>query len=744
MADQFQLKALITGVDKLSPTLAGIRKNVSRFRKGLQNTGLGNLSFKDVIAGGALAAPFVMGTRAAIQFESAMADVRKVVNFDAPSQFKEMGDDITKMSERLPMAANDIAKIVAAGGQSGIARGELLGFAEDAVKMGIAFDQTAEQSGDMMAKWRTSFKMTQAEVVGLADKINYLGNTGPANTKQISDIVTRVGPLGEVAGVASGQIAAMGATMAGVGVEQEVAATGIKNFMLALTKGSAATKSQATAFQALRLDSKAVAAGMQKDAQATMVGVLKRIAAVDATKRPALLSNLFGTESIGAIAPLLTNLGLLESNLRKTGDAEQYAGSMEAEYASRSATTENTLTLMRNAVNRAGIALGNAFLPALNAVVTAVQPLISRVSDFIQANPALVRGLAVAGVAFTAVRVAVLGAMVATRLLGLAFAATPIGIAAVAIAAAAGLIVANWDRLAPYFEQLWQRIQGPAMTVWGWMKEAFSWTPLGLIIDNWQPIGTFFSALWDLIKAYSVPFSDFLKTLFDWSPVGLIIKHWEPIVGVFKGIWDRVKPFLEPIMKFLNLGNAPDIGVNLTAKVGELAAAQNQLNAGVGGGTGAFLRSDAVRAAAIRQEQMKRVAGVGSNEWLLRTHTGPLPGAFVKRDSANDAIAGSTGSAQEARRLAAAVSQAATPLAAPRGLAPVSSLTVPSASASSGVLPAPGSLLTRGGGATKLNGELVIRLEGDTRGVRPQPATTDQPGLKVSTNVGYRSLSGAQ
>ncbi|MGA9223055.1 MAG: hypothetical protein WBZ57_17845, partial [Pseudomonas graminis] len=60
------------------------------------------------------------------------------------------------------------------------------------------------------------------------------------------------------------------------------------------------------------------------------------------------------------------------------------------------------------------------------------------------------------------------------------------------------------------------------------------------------------------------------------------------------------------------------------------------------------------------------------------------------------------------------------------------------------ILPAPGNLLAGASGKSQLNGELVIRLEGDTRGVRPQPATTDQPGLKISTNVGYRSLSGAQ
>ena len=31
-----------------------------------------------------------------------------------------------------------------------------MAFAQDAVKMGIAFDITADQAGDMMSKWRTA------------------------------------------------------------------------------------------------------------------------------------------------------------------------------------------------------------------------------------------------------------------------------------------------------------------------------------------------------------------------------------------------------------------------------------------------------------------------------------------------------------------------------------------------------------------------------------------------------------
>lgn len=590
MADKFQLKALITGVDKLSPKLSGIRKNIAGFKKGLDKTGLGKINFGDVVAGGALAAPFVAGAAAAIDFESQMADVKKVVNFDKPEQFKQMGDDIGRLSERLPMAAGDIAKIVAAGGQSGIARDELLGFAEAAVKMGIAFDQSAEESGDMMAKWRTSFKMTQADVEGLADRINYLGNTGPANTKQISDIVTRIGPLGAIAGLASGQIAALGATMAGVGIEQDVAATGIKNFMLALTKGSAATKGQQQAFKALRLDSKAVAAGMQKDSQGTLLDVLTRVSKVKAESQAGLLTTLFGSESVGAIAPLLTNLDLLKSNLQKVTDEKEYGGSMDKEYQSRAATTANNLQLLRNAAASVARAIGDAMLPAINTVASALRPMASQVAQIIQVNPGLVRGLAIAGAAFTAIRLAVFGATVAVRLLGVAFAATPIGIAAVAIAAAAGLIAANWSTLAPYFEALWAKIKGPAMVVWGWFKQAFAFSPIGLIVENWGPLTELFKALWGVLVAVSTPVMDFLGRMFDWSPLGMIIKNWEPISAWFKSLWDKLKPIIEPIMKYFGGGEGGDgIIETATNKANAFAEEQRVRNAGVGGGDGSLL-----------------------------------------------------------------------------------------------------------------------------------------------------------
>ncbi|AIO34056.1 phage tail tape measure protein, TP901 family, core region [Burkholderia cenocepacia] len=539
MADQFQLKALITGVDKLSPALQGIRKNIAGFRKGLKSDGLGEIGFKDVVAGVAIAAPIVAATKAAIDFESSMADVKKVVDFDTPAQFKKMSDDVLGLSKRLPMAARDIAKITAAGGQAGIDKSELAQFSEDAVKMGVAFDQTAEESGDMMAKWRTAFKMGQDDVVALADKINYLGNTGPANARQISSIVTRIGPLGAVAGMASGQIAAMGATLAGVGVQEEVAATGMQNFMLALTAGASASKKQQGIFKALRLDAKDVAVSMQKDAQGTIVRILTAVSKVDKVKQTAVLEGLFGRESIKAIAPMLTNLDLLKRNFERVGDSTLYTGSMQQEYDARAATTANNLQLMSNRFMALGITVGTVVLPPLNEFLASVGPIADGVSSFAAANPVIVKGLLGAAAGLIALRGAATIATAAMKIFTTVSGLTPLGLAVRVLALAAGFLIANWSKVKPFFEK-----------VWGGIKDVFFSFPLVQVIaQNWGPITEFMSALWGATKIVIGAAWDGIKAMFlNFTPLGIVVKNWEPIVTWFSHLWDRVKPYIEPLV----------------------------------------------------------------------------------------------------------------------------------------------------------------------------------------------------
>ncbi len=344
---------------------------------------------------------------AAKAFESSMSDVIKVVDGLKDStgaftqEYYELRKDIINLSKVIPMSAEGLSQIAAAAGQAGIAREEIAQFAEDAAKMGVAFDTTAEAAGDSMAKWRTSFKLTQEEVVVLADKINYLSNNTASNATQISEIVTKIGPLGDVAGLASGEIAALGATLVGVGVQEDVAATGIKKLMTTMTAGTSATANQEAVLYKLGLSATDLAERMQVDAQGAILDFMDAVSKLPKAEQAAALKDYFGQESVAAIAPLLTSLEVLEENFYMVGDASQYAGSMEGEFAARSDTTANKIELMKNKAEAFSILIGETFLPMVGEGAETLGKLIDKVYDFTEANPELVTTLAkvAAGVA---------------------------------------------------------------------------------------------------------------------------------------------------------------------------------------------------------------------------------------------------------------------------------------------------------------------------------------------------------
>lgn len=475
-------------------------------------------------------------TGAAIDFESAMADVRKVVDFDTPQQFKDMQKDILELTRTLPMSAEEIAKIVASGGQAGIAKDDLLSFAESAAKMGVAFDITADEAGDMMAKWRTAFKMGQSDVVALADKINFLGNNTAASAPLISDVVTRIGPLGDIGGVASGEIAALGASIVGAGINSEVAATGIKNLILGMTAGKGATKAQAEAFAALGMNAETMAGKMQTDAKGAITEVLHALQGLDKEKQAAVLKDLFGKESIGAIAPLLSNLDALEENFNKVADASQYAGSMDAEFAARCETTENALKLTKNAANELAINIGSALLPYVKDAAEGVSSFVKGLIEWVRENPDTVAGirelatvLGAMGIAYwlavgiSSLRTALQTASLATRAMAAAQAAlnfvmsmNPVGLVVMGIVALIAIgyeLYQRWETVKDFLTGLWE---SPAVAVL-----AFITGPIGRLIylaigliTHWDEVKAWFILLWNDPGAAVGQFIDLIQSKF--------------------------------------------------------------------------------------------------------------------------------------------------------------------------------------------------------------------------------------
>lgn len=318
----------------------------------------------------AITAITVDAAKKAIEFESTMADVAKVVdglrdeNGAFTKSYYEMSDALLNMSKSIPMTADALGQIMASAGQAGIASEDLAKFTETAAKMGVAFDTTAEQAGEWMALWRTALNLSQTQVTALGDQLNYLGNTTSENALKLSEVVTRVGALGQTAGLSAGEVAALAASMPGV--TSEISATGIKSMMIAMTAGASATSKQAAVLQQLGFTASDMANRMQTDAKGAIIDLLGAIKQLPAAEQTAALSQYFGKESVSSIAPLLENLGYLQQQFSKVGDAAAYSGSMEAEYAVRADTTANKLQLMQNKLAVLQVQIGNKILPYVN------------------------------------------------------------------------------------------------------------------------------------------------------------------------------------------------------------------------------------------------------------------------------------------------------------------------------------------------------------------------------------------
>lgn len=632
--------------------------------------------FDGVAMAASLGAPIKM----AVDFESSMADVAKVMDFgDDKNGLAKMSNSAIELSKRLPMAAKDIAQIMALGGQSGLGANEILGanggvgFAEHAIKMSTAFGMTAEESGNAMAKMKSAFGMSIPEVATLTDKINLLGNTGAANEKQILNIVTRVGPLGGVAGVAAGEIAALGSTLAGMGVQEDVAATGIQNFMLALTSGASATKKQREMLKDLGLESTAVAKTMQSDATGTMLKVLESVKRLPKHEQAAALTELFGKESIKAIAPMLTQLDTLKENFQKVGDSTRYAGAVEQEYAARAATTANRLQLTKNQAAAVGIVLGNVMLPALNDTLSALMPWLNQLSGLTQAFPgvtkALVMGVgalvlfkiaAIAGAyVMTFIRgtlLATQGALLAVRagwmlhtgamvagtnagraavviskaltvaqwLWNAALAANPIGIvliAIVALVAAGVLLYRNWENVVAGGKALWGDFKAWLSALWGDM--------VGGAIALWTDLAAWLPALWGAIVGGALAAWGSLTTWLSalWASItGTAAMAWQALLAGVNTLWTSLT---QTIMT---------LGMQLPQQFADLGSfLVDGLIGGITGRLGA-LRDAVVGAATSAAGWFKEKLGIASPSKVFTQF-----GGWISEGAANGIDAGQAG-----------------------------------------------------------------------------------------------------
>lgn len=362
-------------------------RRISGVMAGFQKAQLGMLSAMRG-AGGllALGAGYVGVTQgisgtagAALEFEAAFADVRKVLN-GSDEQLENIRRSIIGMSKELPIAASGIAEIYAAAGQSNIPIQEINKFAEMVAKVSTAWDVPVAETGDALAKIKTQLNLGVTEVGLFADSLNHLANNTAANAPNLLEYTTRVAATGEMFGFSAQETLAFGGAMISAGAESEVAATSFRNMGRALTKGTEATKMQRTAYKRLGLDAVKTAKNMQKNALGTTLDVIERIQALPEWERISMASALFGDEA-RALMPAINNSTELRRQLGLVGDQANYAGSAFKEYTVRASTVGNVLQILRNKFADLFRSIGDRMLPSIKEAALGIGDIIDSLGE---------------------------------------------------------------------------------------------------------------------------------------------------------------------------------------------------------------------------------------------------------------------------------------------------------------------------------------------------------------------------
>lgn len=565
-----ELRRLQRQYDGLGETMSRIRRNQNqrgRIDAAIQR----NRSIRDSLKSEILSTVAAVGVvsvpiKLAIEFESAMADVRKVVNFDTPEQAKAMERDILHLTRSIPMAGDELAAIVAAGGQSGVAREKLIGFAEDAAKMGVAFDMSAGTAGEAMATMSNVLRRPIETMSEFGDAINYLSDNTNSKAADIVNVMTRVGSDIKQLGLTDNQGAALGSTFLSMGKAPELAAQATKGMVTAFSLARVGKFDDE--LKQLGLTTKDFATAMDKDAQGAISDFLQRVRQLPKEQQMPLLLKMFGRNYADDVLLLTGSMEEYNRQLNLLSETDaggqlKYMGSMQREFQNRSATTANQLRLFKNSLMELGITVGSVMLPGINDFLKSLMPVVYRMTEWAQANPKLIHTLIKIAVALVSVKAASLGVRLlfngvagaglglVQRLLGLhstllrfngvfrllrmgrgATALRIMGFSARQARGAMSLLERGIGRVSvagSRFLSMAGRVRGLGGAMM-WLQRI--WTSVGMAAMS-NPIGAAIAAI--AIAAF------------------LIYKNWGAVKSFFIGLWDGIQDGIRPVLPLLEM-----------------------------------------------------------------------------------------------------------------------------------------------------------------------------------------------
>ena len=519
----------------------------------------------------ALGASLVAPINSAMKFESAMADVKKVVDFSSEDGLQKMSNSLKELSRTIPLTVEGLAQITASGGQLGVKENDLIAFTTNVAKMSTAFDMLPDEAGNSMATLSNVFDIPITKLTALGDAINHISNNSAATARNIVPALAKAGGAAKQFGLSAEKTVALVGTLIAMGRAPEEAGTATAAILQRLQLAEKLGPKAEAAFRKIGISAKVFGRMISEDAQGALTKFFDAVEKIQGQDRAGVLVDIFGKNYSSTVATLVGSIEKYREQLKLISDHNSYLGSMEKEFVTRAATTENSLQLLKNSLSELSIVLGESLMPTVNSLFQNIGNVLKTVASWISANPELTRTIThlVGGLISAKLATFALG-YASTFLFGginklvMIFKGLRLGLSLVgvtfksflgwpiAVAGAAWTIYENWNSVKQFLQGIWTPIEPY------WLKFKSIIDSIGVtdfIISSWTRVQTFLSSIWDSV---SVQFDS-------------IQKKWNSLVSGFKNVFNFSGIKLPKIGNLFASGSS-----KLSEKVSEIRKTSSQ------------------------------------------------------------------------------------------------------------------------------------------------------------------------
>jgi TP901 family phage tail tape measure protein len=349
----------------------------------LRDIDTGTLTKAGTVLSVGVAAAFAVTTRAAVQFESAFANVRKTVNA-SDDEFKRLERGVRDLAKEIPVSVTELSNLAAVGGQFGVSSDQLLKFTKTVAALGVAVDGISAENAAASLSQIANLTNTKDDFDRLASTLVRLGNEGNSTEGDILELTKRLSAAGTQAGLSASEIFGFAGAMANVGIEAEAGGAAVSKVFTTMRDAALDGGAALDVFSSVAGKASADFAKLFKESPAQAITeFIEGLGRIQ--KESKSLTSVFEALDLkdARLKDSLGRLALASADVSKqvatANDEWKTNNALVEESGKKYGTTENQLKTFYGRLNDINITLGGPALQALNSVLETLTPLTEQV-----------------------------------------------------------------------------------------------------------------------------------------------------------------------------------------------------------------------------------------------------------------------------------------------------------------------------------------------------------------------------